>query len=107
MQEAEGRTAVVEARQENDPAPESSADAPRTHCWEGAPVPLIRRFTKIGRNEPCPCGSLRKWKHCCGRKWTWDQVASWLQEDHSRPTRAAMLERDMPAYCIRRRLAQN
>ncbi len=22
---------------------------------------------KIGRNEPCPCGSGRKYKHCCGR----------------------------------------
>jgi len=21
---------------------------------------------KIGRNEPCPCGSGRKWKRCCG-----------------------------------------
>jgi hypothetical protein len=20
---------------------------------------------KIGRNEPCPCGSGRKYKHCC------------------------------------------
>lgn len=20
-----------------------------------------------GRNEPCPCGSGRKYKHCCGR----------------------------------------
>ncbi len=23
--------------------------------------------TKIGRNEPCPCGSGKKYKHCCGR----------------------------------------
>ena len=21
-----------------------------------------------GRNDPCPCGSGRKWKHCHGRK---------------------------------------
>jgi uncharacterized protein len=21
---------------------------------------------KVGRNEPCPCGSARKYKHCCG-----------------------------------------
>lgn len=27
-----------------------------------------RRSTpKVGRNEPCPCGSGRKYKHCCGR----------------------------------------
>jgi preprotein translocase subunit SecA len=22
---------------------------------------------KVGRNEPCPCGSGRKYKHCCGK----------------------------------------
>jgi hypothetical protein len=25
-----------------------------------------RRPVKVGRNEPCPCGSGRKWKRCCG-----------------------------------------
>ena len=28
-------------------------------------VPLRREGPKIGRNEPCPCGSGRKFKHCC------------------------------------------
>ena len=23
---------------------------------------------KVGRNEPCPCGSGKKYKHCCGNK---------------------------------------
>jgi preprotein translocase subunit SecA len=28
----------------------------------------VRRETpKIGRNDPCPCGSGRKYKHCCGK----------------------------------------
>ncbi|MBR6186976.1 MAG: SEC-C domain-containing protein, partial [Clostridia bacterium] len=22
---------------------------------------------KIGRNDPCPCGSGKKYKNCCGR----------------------------------------
>ena len=26
-----------------------------------------RTTTKVGRNEPCPCGSGKKFKHCCGR----------------------------------------
>jgi hypothetical protein len=26
-----------------------------------------RRHAHVGRNEPCPCGSGRKYKHCCGR----------------------------------------
>ena len=25
------------------------------------------RSQKVGRNEPCPCGSGKKYKHCCGR----------------------------------------
>ncbi|MDW7668452.1 MAG: SEC-C metal-binding domain-containing protein [Bacillota bacterium] len=27
----------------------------------------IRREEKIGRNDPCPCGSGKKYKKCCGR----------------------------------------
>jgi hypothetical protein len=30
------------------------------------PVTGPRRGPKIGRNEPCPCGSGKKYKHCCG-----------------------------------------
>jgi hypothetical protein len=26
----------------------------------------VERPVKVGRNEPCPCGSGRKWKKCCG-----------------------------------------
>ncbi|WP_350668813.1 SEC-C metal-binding domain-containing protein, partial [Pseudoalteromonas sp. 69-MNA-CIBAN-0232] len=22
---------------------------------------------KVGRNDPCPCGSGQKFKHCCGK----------------------------------------
>lgn len=29
----------------------------------GAP----RRVEKVGRNQPCPCGSGRKFKQCCGK----------------------------------------
>ncbi len=32
-------------------------------------VPLRRSTAaKIGRNDPCPCGSGKKYKNCCGRK---------------------------------------
>jgi preprotein translocase subunit SecA len=37
----------------------SSSDAPA----KKAPVKTDK---KIGRNEPCPCGSGKKYKHCCG-----------------------------------------
>lgn len=29
------------------------------------PVQLARRPPRVGRNEPCPCGSGRKFKNCC------------------------------------------
>ena len=29
---------------------------------------FVREGKKIGRNDPCPCGSGKKYKQCCGRK---------------------------------------
>ena len=31
------------------------------------PKPVKRENPKIGRNAPCPCGSGKKYKKCCGR----------------------------------------
>ena len=32
-------------------------------------IPAARRETpKVGRNDPCPCGSGKKYKNCCGRQ---------------------------------------
>jgi len=31
-----------------------------------APLTLTERTKKVGRNEPCPCGSGKKYKKCCG-----------------------------------------
>jgi SEC-C motif-containing protein len=30
------------------------------------PKPIVRVDPKTGRNDPCPCGSGRKFKKCCG-----------------------------------------
>jgi preprotein translocase subunit SecA len=30
-------------------------------------LPVRRGGPKVGRNEPCPCGSGKKYKNCCGR----------------------------------------
>jgi uncharacterized protein len=30
-------------------------------------TPLRRDSPKVGRNDPCPCGSGRKYKQCCGK----------------------------------------
>lgn len=32
---------------------------------EAAPAPMRRRASRAGRNDPCPCGSGRKYKQCC------------------------------------------
>jgi len=29
--------------------------------------PIERQFAKVGRNDPCPCGSGKKYKHCHGK----------------------------------------
>ena len=29
------------------------------------PAPIKSAHPKVGRNEPCPCGSGKKYKHCC------------------------------------------
>lgn len=34
-----------------------------------APAPnKVLAKKKIGRNDPCPCGSGKKYKNCCGNK---------------------------------------
>ena len=30
-------------------------------------TPFRRESTKVGRNDPCPCGSGKKYKNCCGK----------------------------------------
>ena len=44
------------------PPPESSAP-PES---EARQAPVVRADRKVGRNEPCPCGSGRKYKQCHG-----------------------------------------
>ncbi|KHT45382.1 preprotein translocase subunit SecA [Vibrio sinaloensis] len=34
---------------------------------EGAHQPMVREERKVGRNEPCPCGSGKKYKQCHGK----------------------------------------
>ncbi|MBZ0166784.1 MAG: SEC-C domain-containing protein, partial [Candidatus Omnitrophica bacterium] len=30
-------------------------------------VPVTKQGPKVGRNDPCPCGSGKKHKKCCGQ----------------------------------------
>lgn len=38
----------------------------RTTSVEGMPAIPVRREEKVGRNDPCSCGSGKKYKKCCG-----------------------------------------
>lgn len=31
------------------------------------PTTIVRSTPKVGRNDPCPCGSGKKYKKCCGK----------------------------------------
>jgi uncharacterized protein len=42
----------------------------RSHAW-----PFKRISSKIGRNDPCVCGSGRKYKVCCIDKDSWEHIA--------------------------------
>jgi uncharacterized protein YchJ len=36
------------------------------HGHQHALKPIMREMPKIGRNDPCSCGSQKKFKKCCG-----------------------------------------
>jgi hypothetical protein len=36
--------------------------------WTASSTPFVREGPKVGRNDPCPCGSGRKHKRCCGSR---------------------------------------
>ena len=44
------------------------ADKKKTLYREAKNAHTIRNTVKVGRNDPCPCGSGRKYKQCCGKK---------------------------------------
>ncbi|WP_027853268.1 preprotein translocase subunit SecA [Marinobacterium litorale] len=52
-------SAVAQEREQAEPQPEEEgAEAPKT---------VVRDQPKVGRNDPCPCGSGKKYKQCHGR----------------------------------------
>jgi preprotein translocase subunit SecA len=49
-------------------APSKMAEAAAaSRSGGGRPQPQRAAKRKVGRNDPCPCGSGKKYKHCCGR----------------------------------------
>ncbi len=63
ISESRGPSPAKLPRGMNAPSP----FAPRNEAPDDqAPVPIKRVHDKVGRNDPCPCGSGRKYKKCCG-----------------------------------------
>ena len=52
---------VLERRQVAQPVAASHGEA------EARPAAAKKSAVKVGRNDPCPCGSGKKYKNCCGR----------------------------------------
>jgi preprotein translocase subunit SecA len=59
----DGDTATAAA---NTAIASASASAAAQQAAGSAP-PFVRGGEKVGRNDPCPCGSGKKYKHCHGR----------------------------------------
>lgn len=41
--------------------------------YKNAHTQKVREYPKIGRNDPCPCGSGKKFKNCCLRTGKYDK----------------------------------
>jgi preprotein translocase subunit SecA len=53
--------------QKNMPKREKVAEPIQTNRGdEGSKKPVVKG-QKVGRNDPCPCGSGKKYKKCCGK----------------------------------------
>jgi hypothetical protein len=46
-----------------------------------AEPPSSAALRKVGRNEPCPCGSGLKYKKCCGKGWPLSAGPSWTSQE--------------------------
>ncbi|MFW6374707.1 MAG: SEC-C metal-binding domain-containing protein, partial [Guyparkeria sp.] len=51
----------------DEPAAPARPAAPGQDGVEAPTRPVRRENPKIGRNDPCHCGSGKKYKHCCGK----------------------------------------
>ena len=60
---------VKGARQEHHERAQFARKGPAWYFVDGKevkPKPVVRAAPKVGRNDPCPCGSGKKHKKCCG-----------------------------------------
>ncbi|MHB1452554.1 MAG: preprotein translocase subunit SecA [Saccharofermentanales bacterium] len=59
---------MKEEKPESEPVQQMKASAGRpVPIQPKQNVPVKREAAKVGRNDPCPCGSGKKYKNCCGK----------------------------------------
>ena len=53
----------------DDPLENATMNNPTVDTSDGEAVkePVVNKGPEIGRNDPCPCGSGKKYKNCCGK----------------------------------------
>jgi preprotein translocase subunit SecA len=68
VQAVEEAPAVTNVRYQHADYEEAlAANAAEDAVAKPAPAPFVRAGEKVGRNDPCPCGSGKKYKQCHGR----------------------------------------
>jgi preprotein translocase subunit SecA len=67
VQAVEEAPAVSNVRYQHADYGEALAAVAEAPAAIAAPPPFTRTGQKVGRNDPCPCGSGKKYKHCHGR----------------------------------------
>lgn len=60
---------IMKAEIESNLERREVAKGEAVHPKEGEEVKRkpVKKAVEVGRNDPCPCGSGKKYKHCCGR----------------------------------------
>ncbi|MGJ7036246.1 preprotein translocase subunit SecA [Anoxybacillus eryuanensis] len=60
---------IMKAEIESNLERQEVAKGEAVHPKEGEEVKRkpVKKAVEVGRNDPCPCGSGKKYKHCCGR----------------------------------------
>jgi len=76
-EENNNKREAMEAAISNDQMKKFEAMA---KAYQNAHTQKVRKYDKIGRNDPCPCGSVdengkpKKFKNCCLNKKDWNEL---------------------------------
>jgi len=84
--------------EEEDDLAELALDEDREESLEDEPsLTIVRRSEHVGRNDPCPCGSDKKFKKCCyGKQPTIEET----DEDHAAVISSVRPIKSPPKYPI-------